>query len=183
MKSGESRDQTDVRLQGRDAILNGTEIPFAYKASYILNFYREPLFRVIENELGLKRSEAILLLFLSFRDGVAAQEMCDLTGHSKTNVSRAVNALNKNGMITRDVDPGDNRRQLLYLTDLGRRAYSAFIPELMAREASMLAPLTKAERRQYMSLLTKIAGGVPGWTGKSDDLDASARRMRRRFVD
>ncbi|MBL6430118.1 MAG: hypothetical protein HOY44_21595 [Maritimibacter sp.] len=43
----------DVRLQGRDAILNGTEIPFAYKASYILNFYREPLFRVIENELGL----------------------------------------------------------------------------------------------------------------------------------
>ena len=40
--------------QGFDlrAILNGTEIPTAYKIGYILNFYREPSFRAMSGSSG-----------------------------------------------------------------------------------------------------------------------------------
>ena len=155
------------------AILDGTEIPFAYKMSYIANFYREPSFRLIEAKLDLKRSEIVLLIFLAFRQGITAQDMCDLTGHLKANVSRAVLALEKKGMIVRRADRTDSRRQLLFLTDAGQAAYRRFMPLLKARETAMLAGLSARERHQFMRLLTKLAAHVPDWTGENDELKRS----------
>ena len=48
-------------------ILDGTEVPVAYKIGYILNSYREPSFRAIEADLGLTRPEIVLLLALLFQ--------------------------------------------------------------------------------------------------------------------
>ncbi len=165
-----NKQQAD-RAKGKSGlrdILSGTEIPTAYKIGYILNFYREPSFRMIETELGLTRPEIVILLALHFREGITASEFCEFSGHLKAGVSRAVILLERKRFVRRQADPADNRRQLLYLTDAGREIYRRYIPGLRAREQAMLACLSKAERRQFDLLLDKLASHVPEWGNLSE---------------
>lgn len=149
-------------------ILNGTPIPTAYKMGYVMNFYREPSFRAIEAEYGLTRPEILTIIFLSYRDGISAAEVCEFSGHLKPNISRAVIALDRKGLIRRSPDPDDQRLQLLYLTGEGRALYERFMPRLVAREQAMLACLTAREREQLGRLLDKLSAHVPDWTGSAD---------------
>jgi len=153
---------------GLRTILNGTDIPTAYKIGYVLNFYREPSFRAIEMEFGLTRPEIVILLALHFRDGITASEFCEFSGHLKAGVSRAVIALEKKRLIRRRTDAADNRRQRLFLTDAGRTLYGRYIPALRAREEAMLACLSSSERRQFDRLLDKLAAHVPRWGSLSE---------------
>src|SRR4051794_15518052 len=152
-KSAESDVNEAEQDRGLRAILNGTEIPTAYKIGYILNFYREPSFRAIEAEFGLTRPEIVILLALRFRQGITASEFCEFSGHLKAGVSRAVKMLEKKGLLRRESDAADNRRQLLFLTEPGLNVYERYIPALKAREQAMLSCLSLAERRQFDTLL------------------------------
>lgn len=149
-------------------IFEGAAIPTAYKIGYILNFYREPSFRAIEMDLGLTRPEIVALLFLNYKDGASASEICEYSGHLKASVSRAVIALEKKRLIRRVPDAADNRRQLLFLTDEGRALYAQYIPGLQRREAAMLGCLNQTERVQLDRLLDKLAGHVPTWASASE---------------
>ena len=161
-------ESTGLDAAQRRAILDGTAIPTAYKIGYVLNFYREPSFRMIETEFGLTRPEIVILIFLTVRDGASASEFCEFSGHLKASVSRAVILLDKKKLIRREPDPADNRRQLLYLTPEGRALYERYIPMLQAREAAMLACLDPGERAQLGKLLDKLATHVPEWGSASD---------------
>ena len=144
-------------------ILGGTEIKIAYKMGYVLNFYREPSFRKIEMEFGLTRPEIVTLIFLNFREGVTASDICEYSGHLKANISRGIIALEKKKLLRREADSTDNRRQILFITPAGRALYAQYIPALRERERNMLACLTQPERKTFERLLDKLAGHVPLW--------------------
>lgn len=144
-------------------ILDGVAIPMAYKLGYMINSYREPSFRAIESEYGLTRPEILSLIFLYYRDGIAATDICDFSGHLKANISRAVAALEKKGYITREPHPEDQRRQLLYITASGRALHDCFMPGLMLREQEMMACLNPKEREQFEKLLRKLCAYAPTW--------------------
>lgn len=147
-------------------ILDGVSIPFAYKLGYMINSYREPSFRSIESKHGLTRPEILTLIFLFFRDGITATEICDFSGHLKNNISRAVTALEKKGMLRRTPDEKDQRRQLLYITKSGRRMHDRFMPGLQARESVMMECLTGKERADLERLLRKMCAHTPSWCGQ-----------------
>ena len=86
-------------------ILDGVKIPFAYKLGYMINSYREPSFRAIEATHGLTRPEILSLIFLYFRDGISAADICDFSGHLKNNISRAITALKAKRVVRRDCSP------------------------------------------------------------------------------
>ena len=144
-------------------VLGGTEIKVAYKMGYVLNFYREPSFRKIETEFGLTRPEIVTLIFLNFREGVTASDICEYSGHLKANISRGIIALEKKKLLRREADSSDNRRQLLFITPAGRTLYGQYIPALRERERAMLACLTRPERKAFERLLDKLACHVPDW--------------------
>lgn len=146
-------------------ILDGVRIPFAYKLGYIVNSYREPSFRAIEAAHGLTRPEILSLIFLYFRDGVSAADICDFSGHLKNNISRAVTALEVKGLIRRQMDPKDQRRLIIYITAKGRRLHDTFMPALERREKDMIACLTIPERRALEELLRKLCAHGPTWSG------------------
>ncbi|MBR1132796.1 MarR family winged helix-turn-helix transcriptional regulator [Bradyrhizobium iriomotense] len=145
------------------AVIGGTELQIAYRMGYVLNFYREPSFRRIEMELGLTRPEIVTLIFLNFREGVTASEICEFSGHLKANISRGIIALEKKKLIRRAADKTDSRRQQLFMTAAGRALYARYIPALRERERAMLACLTRAERNEFERLLDKLAAHVPQW--------------------
>ncbi|HSW03075.1 MarR family winged helix-turn-helix transcriptional regulator [Aquabacterium sp.] len=146
-------------------ILEGVAIPYAYKLGYMINSYREPSFRAIEATHGLTRPEILSLIFLCFRDGITASDICDFSGHLKNNISRAVTALEKKGLIRREVAEGDQRKQLIFITAQGRKMHDRFMPALVERETAMMACLSAEERRVLQRLLRKLCANVPAWRG------------------
>jgi DNA-binding MarR family transcriptional regulator len=152
-------------------ILDGVAIPMAYKLGYMINSYREPSFRAIEAKYGLTRSEILSLIFLYFKDGIAATDICDFSGHLKTNISRAVTALEKKKLITRKPHLGDQRRQLLYITEAGRKMHDLFMPGLVDRERDMVACLSDNEQAQLALLLRKLCAYAPTWNSRPVTLE------------
>ena len=149
-------------------VLGGTEIKIAYKMGYVLNFYREPSFRKIEIEFGLTRPEIVTLIFLNFREGVTASDICEFSGHLKANISRGIIALEKKKLLRREADSADNRRQNLFITPAGRALYAQYIPALRERERAMLSCLTQPERKAFERLLDKLAAHVPQWAAPGE---------------
>src|SRR5258708_26874250 len=137
-------------------VLGGTEIRIAYKIGYVLNFYREPSFRGIEMEFGITRPEIVTLIFLNFREGVTASDICEFSGHLKANISRGIIALEKKGLVRRKADRADNRRQNLFITAAGRALYARYMPMLRERERAMLACLSQSELKAFEGLLDKL---------------------------
>ena len=68
--------------------------------------------------------------------------------------------LEKRGLIARQPDPQDRRGVRIILTDAGFDLSDALVPDHVAAEEAMLAPLTKEERRTLTALLSKIATDV-----------------------
>jgi len=162
--------------QNLSDILDGVAIPMAYKLGYMINSYREPSFRAIEAEYELTRPEILSLIFLYYRDGISAADICDFSGHLKTNISRAVTALEKKKLICRQPHPEDQRRQLLYITKAGRALHDRFMPGLVLREQDMIACLSPTEYRQLEKLLRKLCDHAPQWNARplaNDATDAS----------
>lgn len=146
-------------------ILDGVCIPFAYKMGYVINSYREPSFRAIEAAHGLTRPEILSLIFLHFRDGISAADICDFSGHLKNNISRAITALERKGLVRRECDAQDQRRLCIHITAAGRRMHDRFMPALKRREQDMMACLSAAERRNLELLLRKLCAHGPQWSG------------------
>ncbi|MDQ0765199.1 MarR family winged helix-turn-helix transcriptional regulator [Streptomyces canus] len=69
-----------------------------------------------------------------------------------------LNDLQSAGLVLREPDPGDRRKNAVTLTDQGARLLKRC--EKAARQANdeLLAPLSTAERDQFMSLLIRISG-------------------------
>ncbi len=152
--------------QSKDAaqIFEKVSIRIAYKMGYVTNNYREPSFRAIETKFGLPRPETLVLIFLGELNGSTASEICEHSGHLKTNISRAVTGLEGKGLIRRLASADDQRRQHLHLTAKGRELLAKFMPKLNAREMAMMSCLTNAERAIFEELLGKICAHVPRWS-------------------
>ncbi|WP_405514929.1 MarR family winged helix-turn-helix transcriptional regulator [Streptomyces canus] len=69
-----------------------------------------------------------------------------------------LNDLQSAGLVLREPDPADRRKNAVSLTDEGARLLKRC--EKVAREANdeLMAPLSAAERTQFMSLLIRISG-------------------------
>ncbi|MEU9049866.1 MarR family transcriptional regulator [Streptomyces sp. NPDC048384] len=69
-----------------------------------------------------------------------------------------LNDLQSAGLVLREPDPNDRRKNAVSLTDTGARLLERC--EKAAREANdaLLAPLSRAERDRFMDLLIRISG-------------------------
>lgn len=144
-------------------VINDNIVRDAYRISYLANFFSGPLYVDLEAKLGLTRTEVVILIMLAHVDGLAAKDICQMSGRPKNSVSRAVHRLQQKTMIKRRPDKEDGRRFLLSLTARGRKTYEAFIPAFVEREAIMLESLSASERRVLDQLLTKLIDESDTW--------------------
>ena len=77
---------------------------------------------VYERETGLGVGQWFALVMLEGSDGISQGEMSRVFGVDPARVSRIGRALEKEGLVRRERDPGDGRVVRLYLTDAGRGA-------------------------------------------------------------
>lgn len=94
------------------AILNG-------KVSTAINHRLVSDFRA--DGIDLTPEQWTVLLYLSERDGVSQQQLCEATYTGKPSMTRLIDAMERNGIVRREKAESDRRKNLIRLTTKGQQ--------------------------------------------------------------
>jgi len=84
------------------------------------------------------------------------RELADASAQHPAGVSRQLDDLERRGLTTRVLDPGDRRRRRVELTAQGVRWHRRWRPVVDGATAPVLSPLRGPERRALAALLRQI---------------------------
>lgn len=129
---------------------------FAARFNYLSLRYNTPLYGWVEEHFDLTRAEFVILYSLGLFEGVTASEIAASTAFPKNTLSRAVNRIEKLGLIARSEAESDRRQQNLTLTPAGQAILDEAVPRFMALEEEMLSPLSLVERETLSVLMAKV---------------------------
>ncbi len=105
---------------------------------------------------GLTRTEWRVMANLGAHVTLTAADICRITFTDKTKVSRAVQALEAAGWLTRSTDSGDRRRESLSLTDAGRILCRQIEHRALDFDASLRVQLGEDEAAALAAALGRL---------------------------
>ena len=74
-------------------------------------------------------------------------------GFDTSTIGSVIDRLEARGLVRRTPNPNDRRARLLTLTLEGQQVLAEVTPAMLRAQQRMLAPLSAAERKQFMALL------------------------------
>lgn len=115
---------------------------------------------IYRRRFGIGISERRVLGELSKGQDLSLKRLCDMIGSDKATISRAVKALEKQGLIEAHVNQRDNRLKLIGITKKGRvleKQVSALAQKRREQFAGTFGP---GEYQQLITLLSKLHDNV-----------------------
>lgn len=121
--------------------------------SSTLTDYFDPVFR----KIGLTESVFhVLCLLMASENGQASHgDLCELVGTSKGNMTRILDQLIKDGLVSRTVETMDARRFVIKVTPNGRRVTTKAVPKIVEPILKAFSGLTPAEFATLTALMKK----------------------------
>jgi DNA-binding MarR family transcriptional regulator len=112
--------------------------------------------RVLRRVLDLSVMEWRVLSVLAVEPAAPPGRIVAIAGVNKAAVSRAVNSLERRGLLTRLAAPEHRLRTQLYLTPAGQQMHERGTGERLNSEEGLLQGLSEAEREQLLKLLRHL---------------------------
>jgi len=101
---------------------------------------------------------AIVLLYLqSFPENDEPGILADQTSLPRQTMTSALDALEREGLATREPHKSDRRRKRIVLTPEGERRASEMVAELLAFEAAGICHIPVADRKRMLKFLTSYS--------------------------
>lgn len=107
-------------------------------------------------KLGLTVPKMRSLAVLSVTDGILIGQLAVYAVVEQSTLSRALDALEADGLVRRTPDPDDNRATRMWITDDGRRAFETLWPTMRASYERMFTGIGNEERAAFVATLQKI---------------------------
>jgi DNA-binding MarR family transcriptional regulator len=105
---------------------------------------------------GINAGELSVLLLLDAREPESQQQVAQRLGVDRTTMVALIDALESKDLVARRPDPADRRRNVIELTDTGRRTLRRATHASDQAEQRLLIQLDDAERDQLRSLLRRV---------------------------
>jgi DNA-binding MarR family transcriptional regulator len=105
---------------------------------------------------GLTMWEYVTLAHLAREPAESQQALARTMGYDKTRLIGLLDALERDGLITRAPEPPDRRAHVVRLTKAGRHRFDAAQAGIRELEAELLAPLPAADRRTLRESLARL---------------------------
>ena len=134
-----------------------------------LGQFFEPVFR----EIGLSENSfhVLCLLMASDRNRASPSTLSEMVGTSRANMTRILDQLENDGLVSRASEERDGRRYVIEITAAGRRAARDAVPELTQPLRRAFAGLSAEEFAQLDGLLRKA---IKSFDQSTQSLRASA---------
>ena len=127
-----------------------------YQMSVATNVVSDLIARQYRNTYGLKIPEWRVMAVLGDSGARTQRELVHPTRMDKVAVNRACKVLEERALVQRSPNARDGRSHHLELTEAGQEMHSRIMPHALEMEARILAPLSEAERKQFVALLARI---------------------------
>jgi DNA-binding MarR family transcriptional regulator len=135
------------------------EIGLANFAPYLMNRimgrYNASL-REEMADLGLTTPKMRALAVLSVIEGPLIRELAVYAVVEQSTLSRALDQLAADRLVTRETDPADSRATRVTITEAGRAAFEAMWPHMAASYARMFQGIAEDEHRAFVATLQKM---------------------------
>ena len=106
--------------------------------------------------MGFSLSGWAVLFQLWHKDGITQQEISDMSGIAKPNISNYISKLERNDFVVRVVDPADKRNYHIHMTNKAKQAKELSLFLRMQAAEEIMAPLKDEEKKELVRLLNKI---------------------------
>lgn len=133
-----------------------TKFAISLRIVRLSNLLSKPFFSRYAKRFDLSLNEWRVLVVLFERPGIAAIEICSLTGMHPMNVSRGVRRLVRMGRVLRSTDSVDRRRACLKLTPAGLAIVRKVAPAALRREKVLEGVLGSAHARVFNRMLDQV---------------------------
>jgi len=110
--------------------------------------------------LGLTTPQMRALAVLSVVDGILIRELAVYAVVQQSTLSRALEALTRDGLIRRTVDPDDSRATRLFLTDAGRDAHVRLWPHMSGAYEAMFKGISDADKSAFTRTLQTMLRNI-----------------------
>ena len=128
-----------------------------YRLSVLTNTISAGLARRYRESHPLSVTEWRILAVLGRFPGLVASEVCARTAMDKVAISRGVRSLVGKRLLERRTDPGDRRRQRLFIAPgAGERVLEEVVPEALLYERTLLQSLDAGELEALSAILEKL---------------------------
>jgi DNA-binding MarR family transcriptional regulator len=107
-------------------------------------------------EERLANIEYPALAALADEPGIDQRRLAEAIGIDRNSASQLADALERRGLIAREVHPEDRRARVLHLTDEGRAVRDRARPRMLEANNRVLEPLAPWEREAFLALLVRI---------------------------
>ena len=105
--------------------------------------------------LGLTIPKMRALAVLSVMDGLMISQLAVHAIVEQSTLSRALDALESDGLVRRVTDTGDGRATQVFLTNAGRQAFDTLWPHMAAAYAAMFIGIGQPNRRRSSPRCTR----------------------------
>ncbi|MFE0013253.1 MarR family winged helix-turn-helix transcriptional regulator [Mesorhizobium sp. NPDC059054] len=107
-------------------------------------------------KLGLTTPKMRALAVLSVIDNLAISRLAVYAITEQSTLSRALDALEADGLVRRTADPEDSRATRISITEAGRAAFETLWPTMRHTYNHMFAGIDAAEHAAFVATLQKI---------------------------
>lgn len=108
---------------------------------------------------GITPVQYAALQAVSNTPGIDQRTLAATIGFDTSTIAGVIDRLEARGLMQRQVSPTDRRARLLTITGEGAVLLAAVVPQMLAAQQRMLAPLGEKERADFMRLLGKLLDG------------------------
>jgi DNA-binding MarR family transcriptional regulator len=112
------------------------------------------------SKLGLTTPQMRALSVLSVTDGILIGALAVYAVVEQSTLSRAIDALVRDGLVRRETDADDSRATRIFLTGAGRKAYERLWPHMAASYERMFAGIGPDDRRAFVATLQAMLANI-----------------------
>jgi DNA-binding MarR family transcriptional regulator len=110
-----------------------------------------------------------LLFAASQQTGLDQRTLAGRIGLDTSTIGAVVDRLESRELIERKASPDDKRVRLLSVTPAGKKLLQGVMPAMLRAQDRMLAPLPKADRSKFMSMVKCIVEENKAWSRAAKD--------------
>lgn len=107
---------------------------------------------------GFERRHLVVLMRLHTSGPLSQRDLVAATNHDKASIVRIVDDLERLGLASRELVPGDRRLRAVTLSAHGRDVFAQAHRAAVPAAAAATAPLSPAQTRQLEKLLRAMTG-------------------------
>ncbi|MCC5970068.1 MAG: MarR family transcriptional regulator [Pararhodobacter sp.] len=130
-----------------------------YLMNRIMGRYNNSL-RAEMAAMGLTTPKMRALAVLAVIDGIQIRQLAVYAVTEQSTLSRALDALVSEGLISRTPDPNDSRATRIHITAAGRGAFERLWPRMSETYAQMFQGIDDEEKRAFVRTLQTILGNI-----------------------